>query len=73
MAAESRLPVIDFGNMVAGVLEGAGIEPSVIALAAEGVEIEMQAACHENQQSEVPDIDLGDPFDLELAAAFQGG
>ena len=27
MAADSRLPVIDFGNMVAGVLEGAGVEP----------------------------------------------
>ena len=27
MAAGSRLPVIDFGNMVAGVLEGAGMDP----------------------------------------------
>ena len=27
MTAGSRLPVIDFGNMVAGVLEGAGMDP----------------------------------------------
>lgn len=27
MAAGARLPVIDFGNMVAGVLEGAGMDP----------------------------------------------